>query len=289
MSHFSVLVISDNTNSVDDLMAPYCEHDEYYFVFENKEDESRNEYENETVSAVRMPNGSIKFLYDEEFRVEGTIGSGKDTHRLPEELKEEDIPLKEIYKTFGEFCRKYLCHEFDEDEQAWGYYHNPQSKWDYWSERYYLTLKEPREVPLDIEGLDDPYRDTRSALVKDLDFSVDENVVKLRKKQYDLLSTPVDEIEKQGKGIERINAFFAGKAVFDNCGSKEEFVSILSKFHTWAVVTPDGEWHEPGTMGWFGCSSGKPEDEYVWMRDYYKNWIESANPKWTFTTLDCHI
>lgn len=60
-------------------------------------------------------------------------------------------------------------------------------------------------------------------------------------------------------------------------------------FSTYAVVTPDGEWHEPGKMGWWGISSATPEEEAEFENNYEEKFIRTANPEWRLTIVDCHI
>ena len=42
----------------------------------------------------------------------------------------------------------------------------------------------------------------------------------------------------------------------------------MGSFSTWVVLTPDGKWHEPGQMGWFGCSSASEEDEKKFFKTH---------------------
>ena len=60
-------------------------------------------------------------------------------------------------------------------------------------------------------------------------------------------------------------------------------------FSTYAVVTPDGEWHEPGEMGWWGISFATDEEEANWYNEYSK-FIDMANKNnYLVTIVDCHI
>ena len=54
----------------------------------------------------------------------------------------------------------------------------------------------------------------------------------------------------------------------------------------YAVVTPDGEWHARGEMGWFGISRDD-DDEQHW-RETVRLLLE-AHPKATAVMCDCHI
>lgn len=53
-----------------------------------------------------------------------------------------------------------------------------------------------------------------------------------------------------------------------------------------AVLTPDGEWHEKGEMGWFGVVRGK-KDQGDWTAQV-KNLLE-VNLSCTAVVIDCHI
>jgi hypothetical protein len=55
------------------------------------------------------------------------------------------------------------------------------------------------------------------------------------------------------------------------------------------VLTPDGEWHSPGEMGWFGLSSESEDEGHDWDVTYMEKFIYPTNPEWTITIVDCHI
>lgn len=59
----------------------------------------------------------------------------------------------------------------------------------------------------------------------------------------------------------------------------------LPKFTPYSFVTPDGEWHTQGRMGWWACSHDEMTDE-----EWEKVWKDAlANYNGKFTWLDCHI
>jgi hypothetical protein len=59
----------------------------------------------------------------------------------------------------------------------------------------------------------------------------------------------------------------------------------LPKFVPYSFVTPDGEWHTQGRMGWWACSHDEMTDE-----EWEKVWKDAVkNYKGKFTWLDCHI
>ena len=72
-------------------------------------------------------------------------------------------------------------------------------------------------------------------------------------------------------------------------GTKEKYAEIESTFHTWAIITKDGEWHEPGTMGWFACSSATTDEEVAFIENYKKVVFDNAEDDDYMTIVDCHI
>jgi hypothetical protein len=71
-------------------------------------------------------------------------------------------------------------------------------------------------------------------------------------------------------------------------GTKEEFAE--KSWSTYAVITPDGEWHEAGEMGWFGISYATPQQEKEFNKNWYKNFIEPyLNSDYYIIIVDCHI
>ena len=68
--------------------------------------------------------------------------------------------------------------------------------------------------------------------------------------------------------------------------AKVSDASFDSDFRTFAVVTPDGEWFERGSMGWWACVSNEEKD---WEDMYKERFIDTADPSWTITIVDCHI
>lgn len=57
-------------------------------------------------------------------------------------------------------------------------------------------------------------------------------------------------------------------------------------FTTFAVLLPDGKWYEKGKMGWWAIVSDEKED---WGTHYKERFLDTANPDWVLTIVDCHI
>jgi hypothetical protein len=151
MSHFTVMVIGPN---IDHQLAPFQENNmgdcpAEFMEFTDMEDEYREEYENEGREMVVMPDGTFKNPWDEAFRKpgEGSFGIGSGTHEVPAHLEQRKVMFKELHATFDDFVRDYHgCESRDEKEGRYGYWENPNRKWDWyqvggrWSG--FLKLKE---------------------------------------------------------------------------------------------------------------------------------------------------
>ena len=54
-----------------------------------------------------------------------------------------------------------------------------------------------------------------------------------------------------------------------------------------AFITPDGEWHEKGEIGWFACvANEKSEDD--WKREFME-FLKTLRSDVKVTVVDCHI
>lgn len=163
-------------------------------------------------------------------------------------------------------CWQAVANDYDDRTDDMGNIYstyNPQSKWDWysvggrWSGEF---------IPSD------------EARVKDIDFIPDKDKYD---EAYKFWKDNVD-----GDGDDRI---FKKEYYINRYCTAETFALVSSGFSTYAVVTPDGKWHAPGEMGWFGCSTESDEDYMDWVIHYKERFIDSADPEWILTIVDCHI
>lgn len=88
---------------------------------------------------------------------------------------------------------------------------------------------------------------------------------------------------------EFINASsYSKEYIKDKYPTEKDYIENYTKFFTYAVLTPNGEWHEPGKMRWWG-SRVTPEQERKFKKEYEEKFIKQANPEWKLTIVDCHI
>ena len=295
MSHFSVAVIHKKNQSVDDLLAEYCEDVDYldseYVEFEDCTDEVVENYENGTEVRYKAPDGTVYYPFYNELYSECTKEEyeryreeGKECRDrfgdyqvfAPEKLNAQKIemPYKEIYKDIDEFANAY--YGYDRNGDRFGNYFNPMAKWD-WYEiggRWSGIIKTK-----DGEFVNEAY-------IKDIDFSIDDKLYQecLRYWEVAIDKEPLKEGEKERDFF----CMYKPEYYRERYGTKENYAKIQAQFSTYAVVTPDGEWYEPGAMGWFGCSFASIDDERKWDNDYY-NLIKNADPNDILTIVDCHI
>ena len=136
MSHFAVMVIGENP---EEQLAPYQENNmgdcpSEYLEFNDIEPEYREKYETETTPMIRLADGSVHSRYDERFRQPKPGGHAIFDREfvLPEGAVEFDQPLNERYATFDDYAEGYCGFTKDEERGLYGYYENPNAKWDWY-------------------------------------------------------------------------------------------------------------------------------------------------------------
>ena len=266
MSHFSVAVFSRNGgNDVDEMLAPFDENmrvDRY--VSHTKEElveigkKNIQDYRDSVYAEyLRDP---AKYLRE---RCENDPENRHYRYlrdEFPQRLSWTD---EEIYQ-----CEigGYEPDEIGDDGEIYSTY-NPQSKWDWYEVggRFSHLLQCKKEIPL---------KDQAYAL--DVDF----DGMKARKEKSLI---PYNEF------ISR-NTLRKPEYLREMYPDEQTYIASMTCFSTYAVITPDGEWHAPGEMGWWGMSSDAPHERREWDLKYYERFIVPAiEHNWHITIVDCHI
>ena len=158
-----------------------------------------------------------------------------------------------------------------------GYMTNPNAKWDWydadggrWRNAGLYRLK-PGEKP-------DEWNRVK---VKQMDFSPNQE-------EYRQAETFWDEYV-EGKAPEKYpHAFLKPEYYRRTYGTKEFYVSYNADVtRPYAFVTPDGEWHEQGQMGWFGISTDTQES-IAQNADDWQEAIQDYQGLY-LVYVDCHI
>ena len=181
------------------------------------------------------------------------------------------------YKTEGksdEECWQMVAEDSQTDEKGNIYStYNPDSKWDWW----YVGGRWADMLNADGECVD-------SGRVGDLTFPVDEEAYEDALRFWDVV---VDH--KPARSGEEYHTIYKEEYYREFYGDRETYARQMAQFSTYAVITPDGEWHAPGHMGWWGCSSESGVESRDWYDHYKERFLDSADPDWILTIVDCHI
>lgn len=277
MSHFTVLVVGENYEKQ---LAPYQENNmgdcpKEYLKFYDETDDLLKEYNEESQEMVRDSNGDLISRYDNR----------ASSLNNPEIIK---VPFKQIYSTFDEFAQKYHGYEKKDENGRYGYWENPNRKWDWYKVggrwRGFFKLKKEAmdgatEALIGKPGIfnNDPIFDADICRKGDIDW---EGMKKDKIIESEQLYEEYKEKDGEDKGI------FAFTYDIRDGESKEDYIKRQTITSTYAVVK-DGKWYERGEMGWWGISKDKMS-ENEWHEQFNKL-IENLSDDTLLTLVDCHI
>lgn len=100
-----------------------------------------------------------------------------------------------------------------------------------------------------------------------------------------------EELESEfAKLVAEGDGFWRGEYYTSKYGDAATFAKVCKLPCGWAVVTPDGDWHEPGHMGWFACDDASAESNRRWAEEFEEKLIAPYKDAGaTVALLDCHI
>lgn len=144
MSHYTVAVIVDklDENEVAKMLAPYQENNmgdcpREYLAFNSITEEYKKTYEEGTRAMILIDDNKLVSEYDDMFKKE-IVEEGHcfptTTYEVPEKYRKVEIPYKLLYPTFDDFMKEYEGETKDEETNDYGYWENPNRKWD-WHEK----------------------------------------------------------------------------------------------------------------------------------------------------------
>lgn len=216
---------------------------------------------------------------DKKARIESHgFGSDKKYYKLDYSLLKgevKEVPYKELYPTFGCFMEEYGDGEFDKEMNDYGYWENPNAKWDW----YVIGGRWSNNVLLKNDGRCD------FAKLKDINFGVDNKQYVKNIRFWEI----VVEDQPLKDGEERPFNLYKKEYYLKRYKDKEDYATRNSKHRTFALITPDGKWYEKGQMGWFGFEDTTNET----IKNYDKNFENIVNKEeyqdYYFVLVDCHI
>ena len=258
MSHFTVMIKLDpeSPETIDDVMEPFCEQSEIDF------DDCTGEVD-DIWNANKPTNVSIYERHDKELFVDAfgivwyDIDKGDFTyHRELKDYKAGKIVpilVQDAFKDKDHFAEDYFGYRKHEDK--YGHWYNPDARWDWWvlggRWRRMLTLK---------KGAKEEWPDAG----ENGTFGEEAN-------------------EKIPKGETCVDVARFKDIDFSKSFGKTE------RFSTYSVLNEEGNWHEAGSMGWFGMSNASDEEQDNHHDEYHKNHLEGTDPETIIAVVDCHI
>ena len=131
--HYSLLVVSDGSKTLDEMMLPFKECYDYdpdnpYIVFEDTEDECRKAYETDFQTMVEI-DGQLISKYDDRFRTDDRITY---CFKYPDDAKFVDVPHTSVYDTFEKYMEDWCGCQRDAIKHRYGHWENPNGKWDWY-------------------------------------------------------------------------------------------------------------------------------------------------------------
>jgi len=274
MSHFTVLVVG---NDIEKILAPYQENC-----------------------------GDTKLPFDKFIDIEDA-----DRKEYETDFDSEGVAHIKRYSSFEKFESDWNGHERDSETGRYGYWQNPNAKWDWFSVggRWEGVLLLKNGEIADQANFDDIDWDGMRQKNK--------NAAQIR---YDLVHRhcPINDTtdfiswekaKSENKNIDDARKIYNGQKIiscFDNLKnkiapdifewddsvenyfiSKEEYLqNAYNEPLTFAFADENG-WQERGEMGWWACISNEKDLETA-SKNFY-NFLDSVKGNPLVSVVDCHI
>lgn len=264
MSHYTVAVFTDDNTNLEDLLAPYDEKIEVDKYIKYSKEDIINIGRKNIKNLMKL---YIKYLSNkQEYRRKhlDNINHLRFIKKVPE-----------MNKWNSEKIYKYVIKQFPQESISsdGGVYstYNPNSKWDWYQIggrwKNLLIINDPEN--------ESKTKHVNSAKIKDIrwDLMIKESENEYRKTDKEYFEKIYNTNESYRKKYKTL----------------ENIINSICSFNTYAVLTPDGKWHEPGPMGWWGISEASIKEINRFEEKYNETFIKNANPEWTLTIVDCHI
>lgn len=178
-------------------------------------------------------------------------------------------------ESFDAFLSRWYGYTYSEELDECGYFCNPNAQWDWWEigGRWHNELRLKQGEMCD------------QAQVKDVDFSLNAEALAKARRFWAVYvdGQPLAEDENP----ESFRSFYRREYFLEQFGDAETYAASVAGFSCWAFVTPDGEWHENGRMGWFGAHDATRESRDSFSREWQE--MLNGDPELWLTIVDCHI
>lgn len=195
----------------------------------------------------------------------------------------EDVLSK--YPDFESYITKYHGYEFDKTHNTYGYWYNPNSKWDWYviggRWKGYLFNKQGEKTNVAMKGNIDFEARKRSVVQES----------KALYKKYHEVAACYADVSCDAASRAFIDAdIYIGWAyqhkdfqVPESVFAREDLPAC--NFCTPFAILIDGQWYEKGEMGWWGVVSNKKD---TWDADFEKV-LNTISDDDYIVVVDCHI
>lgn len=271
MSHFVVMVTDVDKVPLDEQLEPFYEQGEEGDYFMEKEyylennDKDINEWLDRE---IKLDQERITQQEEKISEVKPEERKGYENHLkwLRKSVKKLER-IKALKTTKGKLkaIKNYNGGGLDKNGLYW--LNNPNAKWDWWVEggRWdgWLVKKNGERC--------------NRCKVKEVDFEgMKKAQLEDRAKYYD------EEIERAKK--DGVKPMFWG---YKETPTKEEYVNGAKIYVSPYAVLHEEEWHEKGSMGWFGIDDPKfTEDDW---ENKFLEFFKTLDPETEIAIVDCHI
>ncbi len=276
--HFPIAVITKGKPTeadIEELMAPFQENNmgdvpEEYLEFCPIDDDELQDFQNQYEDATIEKDGQV-------------------------------CNVKEIM-SFREYMEDEEHYVYNEETEQYGYYTNPNSRWDWWviGGRWCAEVVVPvncdcvigekswgyeNENPYECNKI--PYKRCDGARIKNISLPFTDEQKNQAIRFWEVYiegDTPRNEDEK--KILE--NPFKYRKEYYlAQYKTKENYARCLSSFCFYGYLK-DGEWVTKDDNGYVGISEDAT-DEIAWLEKFTKDIIENAESDDWVTIVDCHV
>lgn len=262
MSHYTVAVISytGTEEEVAKLLAPFDENIQVEkYIYRTKEQITKDGRERHEEALKEIQE------FEKDKLIEVLTSPSYDWYRrilvaqTPQDFYDTEVNIDMV----------------DEDGNEYSTY-NPESRWDWWQigGRWSESLR-------DYNG---NYHDTLR--IKNWDYNYIDLEDIARYSRFWEIAVEGAELTEEEKS--EFILWYKPEYYLEKYGNKSNYIKSMITFSTYALLTPDGEWLEPGKMGWWGMSGADPADHGKWERDF-TSLIDTFNKDMYVTIVDCHI
>lgn len=219
----------------------------------------------ENLKVDRYPVSSV----EEEIKARATYGESSKT--------QEDI-LKDIKSDFGDLVENDIIYsDF-----------NPEAKWDWWviGGRWDGCLK---TVKKDFTVCETSISKIKNINWRKLNYKT-EKQIKEEERYWDVVVNKAPLAAEENK--KDFYCPFSENYLINKYGTKENYIKNRSLFSTYALLIDDGEqgeWIEPGEVGWFGTDSSNRNSTEEYLKEFYDTVEDTKYRNYYFIVVDCHI